>query len=68
MARKSKEESKKYAEYYQKNFPLLTVEQCENVVKKVAEKFGYKVYYVLEMDYRKDPSSELIKCIKFLQS
>ena len=36
--------------------------------KKVAEKFGYKVYYVWEMDYRKDPSSELIKCIKFLQS
>ena len=33
MARKSKEESKKYAEYYQKNFPLWTVEQCENAAK-----------------------------------
>lgn len=34
----------------------------------IAEKFGYKVYYVWEMDYKKDPSNELIKCVKFLQS
>ena len=36
--------------------------------KKLAEKFGYQVHYVWEMDYKKDPSFELIKCIKFLQS
>ena len=67
MARKSKEESKKYAEYYQKNFPSWTVEQCENAVKNLKVCY-HRVYYVWEMDYRKDPSSELIKCIKFLQS
>lgn len=36
--------------------------------RKVAEKFGYKIHYVWESDYKKDPSLELIKCIKFLQS
>ena len=36
--------------------------------KKIANKFGYEVHYVWEMDYKKDPSSELVKCIKFLQS
>ena len=34
MARKSKEESKKYSEYYKKNFPSWTLEECENAVKK----------------------------------
>ena len=35
--------------------------------KRVAEKFGYSVFYVWESDYRADPAQELIKCIKFLK-
>lgn len=62
---------RKYKEDYVNKTINMTAKEIwvrDECKKKVAEKFGYKVYYVWEMDYRKDPSSELIKCIKFLQS
>ena len=51
-----------------KTTKMTAKEIWKKMKKRIAEKFGYHVYYVWEMDYRKDPSSELIKCIKFLQS
>lgn len=62
---------RKYKEDYINKTTKMTAKEIwkkDEEKKRIAEKFGYKVYYVWEMDYRKDPSSELIKCIKFLQS
>lgn len=62
---------KKYKEnYVNKTIKLTAKEIWEHDYQKkiIAENFGYQVHYVWEMDYKKDPSSELIKCIKFLQS
>lgn len=62
---------RKYKEDYINKTTKMTAKEIwkkDEEKKRIAEKFGYKVYYVWEMAYRKDPSSELIKCIKFLQS
>ena len=62
---------RKYKEDYINKTTKMTAKEIwkkDEEKKRIAEKFGYHIYYVWEMDYKKDPSSELIKCIKFLQS
>lgn len=62
---------KKYkSDYVHKTIKLSAKEiwKRDNDKKILAEKFGYNIHYVWESDYKKDPSTELIKCIKFLQS
>lgn len=39
----------------------------DNNKKIVAEKFGYKVLYIWEYDYKENPEREIKKCIDFLK-
>ena len=40
--------------------------EYDRIKKQAAEHFGYKVLYVWEYDYTKDPENEIKKCLDFL--
>ena len=40
--------------------------EYDRIKKELAEKYGYKIFYIWEDDFHNDPEGELKKCIDFL--